>query len=216
MALPLRIGLAGLVLGILIAVAGGLAGEIPPLQILLRALLAGIFGSFLFLLIWSVAKKYLPELVQEADSTPEGDGFASNNGSTIDIVLQEDESMGADQAQELRAMRAQSGYRDNSEDDEELIEEVADDAVASTAPLLSQDGFSEDAFYSGIEQLPDIGGFTESFTPGGEDGSSTGTDDSGPMISPGESISSGSGSKGGMDSKLMAQAISTALKKDQK
>lgn len=216
MALSHRIGLAGLVLGILIAVAGGVAGEIPPLQVLLRAVLSGLAGGFFFMLIWSIARRYLPELIQPTDQSSDTDAMSDGRGSTVDIVLQEDEAMGADQAQELRAMRNQAGYRDTSDDEEDIIEEVADESVSPAQPLLASEGFSEDAFYSGIEQLPDIGGFTESFSPGGEDGGAAGMEDSGPMISPGESISSGSSSKGGMDPKLMAQAISTALKKDQK
>jgi hypothetical protein len=98
-----------------------------------------------------------------------------------------------------------------------MIEEVSEDR--RSRPISSDSGnegsFNEAAFYDGVDRLPDIGGFSEQFQPG--DGNSENAGATGPgAMSDGPKASSRSkgGTQSNMDPALIAQAIRTALKKD--
>jgi hypothetical protein len=212
-------GLSGAVLGLLIAVIGGIANGIQFAYVLLRSLASAVLGGLLFMGIYTVAKRFLPDLV----GTDAGGSIAETleeGSSSIDITLDEEDYI-PDQAHELRAMRSQS--RDLAEADEnssEMIEEVVEDSVVAPG-VDSFESFSEEAFYSGINELPDIGGFADNFAVSGGSGSGSttaGNNEADPLFSDStvdrDMASPAKKSKSSIDPKMMAQAISTALKKD--
>lgn len=205
MGLSQKIGLAGAAFGLVLAIVAGLVGGVPFVDILIRSLIASLVSGGIFLGAWTLAIRFLPEL--NPQSSISDDAHGTDDGP-IDITVADDDS-GSDQASDLRTMAAAGSRSTRSFEDEDIIEEVRDEPAVSTPVDDNGPGFSEEAFYSNIDQLPDIGGFSDSFGSSGDDDAPT--VDTGISDTP---VSGGGGStKGGMDPKLMAQAISTALKK---
>lgn len=209
---------AALVVGLLLGlIAGNTIGVVLLRALLTSALVGGgVFG------IGLLVKKFLPEL--SSGTVPSSDlsemAEPSESGRKVDIVVSDD-------AEEDEAQSSQKMPR-NTEDTgnmfaqesglEAIVEEVAEEGIDSGDVVADDDGgFDEDSFYAGVENLPDISGFETSFSRGIDEdaGDSEGDFDSGPSSSSSRS-SSRSGSKGtadDMDPKIIARAISTALKK---
>jgi len=240
-----RLAIIGLGIGVLIGVVGGIAGGVPFLVVLLRSIISGLIGALLLYGLKILVDRFLPGLFSdEPTRDPIEDISASDKdiGSNVDIVLPGDvpDDTG-DQASGLRAMvqneaaagaylagedAGQSFRNPEPADAGEVLENegVAVDEVPDTTRSSAEDGgtakagFSEDAFYSGIEHLPDIGGFSEHFGQTGEtsepvEGESgpalIDTDNSEPAVR-----SSGGGKSSELDPELMAKAIRTALKRE--
>lgn len=229
MSLQLRFGIAGAALGLVIGIVGCLIAAAPFPVFLWKPLLATVICGILGIALHAVLNAFLPELLQEP-SGGTGDDLSDAPEHSVNITLPEegfpaDTIYGDDQAAPLRqaaAARYDDGFNreggaDAEEADDGMIEEVSEDRRSRPigSDAAGDTSFNEAAFYDGVDRLPDIGGFSEQFQPGDGSGENEGaaapdTEDS---RSPGGSRSK-KGSGTNMDPNLIAQAIRTALKKD--
>jgi hypothetical protein len=229
MSLQLRFGIAGAALGLVIGITGSLVAGVPIGILILRALIAAVVVGVLGLVLHAVVNAFLPELLSESAA---GGDDGIEPGQSVNITLPEEgfpedhhaaalrDASGADQAAPLR-QAVVSHYSDDSgadgaEDPDGIIEEVSEDRRSRPigADATEYAGFNEAAFYDGVDRLPDIGGFSEQFQPG--EASQEASDDA-PDIASARAPSGGSSKRSGqtnMDPSLIAQAIRTALKKD--
>jgi hypothetical protein len=206
-----------------------LVAGVPIGKLILRAVIAAVIVGVLGLVLHAVVNTFLPELINETASGGE-DGLEP--GQSVDITLPEEgfpeghqaaahhEAAIEDQATPLRqaagGMFGDDAVSDGADEPDGMIEEVSEDRRARPIGADASDdaGFNEAAFYDGVDRLPDIGGFSEQFQPGEseQEASSEAPD----MAS--DRLPSGGRSKGNgqtnMDPSLIAQAIRTALKKD--
>lgn len=212
MNLQLGFGIAGAGVGLLVGMIGGVLFLLPFGIIIVRSLLLAVLLGVVFFALHLVIKKFLPELL-----AVESDVLHDPAGPRIDISIQDDDTREAGDGVEYGdAERPSMGQVDFSArgfhgDEETAIMEELQDRIPT---VIKTDGspeaaFNEDAFYSGISHLPDIGNFSTQFSS--EDTAEV--VDSGP---PGLSgTASKSGASGNMDPALIAQAIRTALKKEE-
>ncbi len=184
-------------------------------------------GSFL-------VKKYLPELLDGKQNDGDLDTFDSPRdgepvtGRLVNYVIDGDGEQASSQTSPPKKNYQAMGDEDDESDNiftkesslSEVIEEVAENALESdsggSSTLDTQEDdqeFREDAFYAGVDNLPDIAGFETTFYSEGSDDSNTSEDDFMPNQS--SPAKSSGGNTGGMDPQLIAKAISTALKKGQ-
>lgn len=222
MSLQLRFGVAGAALGALLGLLGAIAAGVPFGILVLRLLVSALATGLLGLGLHFVVKTFLPELLEsfaaESAAAPGAEAAEAAGGSTVDITLPaEGYAPQADQASELRRIYAGEpgqGQADEA-DGGDLIAEVSEERHAPRASEAAggEGSFSEDAFYQGVERLPDIGGFSEQFQESDSDGTVV-AEDGGAKAPSGSGGRSSDGNKGNMDPELIAKAIRTALKKD--
>ncbi len=232
MSLQIRFGIAGVVLGLVIGVIGCLAAQVPIGILLLRTLVAMIFTGVLGLVLYGAIKLLLPELFTNVPAH-QGDELAEASGRMVNITVSDandglDYQASGDQAEALRQLATKSSYgadefgegSSGDPDASGMIEEVSEDrrVRALSADASEEGAFNEAAFFQGVERLPDIGGFSEQFQVG-EGTVESEADDAAESFGGGGPSTAGSGSRKGqgqsnMDPALIAQAIRTALKKD--
>jgi hypothetical protein len=195
--------------------------------LILRALLMGILGGALALGLRWLLIRFLPELTgaaMERPAMPEGE-----MGQNVDIVVTDPESREADDGTagaarredvenfeeagaepETAAARGRAGESDFTEELEEL----------KSSPILTSKAEGDESSYQtvkppdvieDVDVLPDLESFQDSFAvsaPSGEEGSESAS----------EERSSRAPSRGGgaNDPDLIAQAIRTALARDNK
>lgn len=199
------------VLGLLLGILAGNSVLIVLGRALLSAALsaAGVYG------ISSLIKKVFPELMP--DASPRSDladlGAAEGLAQNVDIVVSDEEGSQIDAEESSGG----SNLFDQGRGLESIVEEVVEESIDARAQTeyAAEPEFNEESFYLGVENLPDIAGFESSFGSGlnhstEEAGDSGELDEDIPARGP---RSSGSGNNEGMDPKLIARAISTALKK---
>jgi hypothetical protein len=226
MSLQLRFGIAGAALGLIIGILGCLIAAAPFPVLLWKTLLAIVMGGVLGFAVHAAIRVLLPELLQEEGGNPAAD-LGDGTGQSVNITLGEegpvnDYTAEGDQAAPLRqAVRNAAEYDDDGVDDDagaesDMIEEVSEDrrSHALGAEAGGEASFNEAAFYDGVEHLPDIGGFSEQFQAGdGEEGSeASGVEE--PAMASGSSKSHNKNGPANIDPALVAQAIRTALKKE--
>lgn len=219
MGLQLRFGVAGAGIGLFIGILGGLIGGVYFGTILLRILLCVILCGGLGFALYFVIKTFLPELLQSFEPSAEptaAETESENQGQAVNITLPEEGYQASgDQAAPLREMyETNAGGDDDAESD--LIAEVSEErhGPGIAAAAMSESAFNEDAFYQGVERLPDIGGFSEQFQDTDTDGTVVSEDGTSVAPSMAGSRKTSSDSKSNMDPELIAKAIRTALKKD--
>lgn len=229
MNLQFRFGIAGAGLGMFIGIIGCVFVAPPFGIVVFRIILSSLIGGAFGFALYFVLKNFLPELLDGNMAVGEPmvlENGADSRGQAVNITLpeegfstqSEDASEDDDQASALR--RVYEGHRNEDADmDSSLIAEVSEDrrGAGAVADLGQSSSFNEDAFYQGVERLPDIGGFSEQFQEQDADGTIVG-DEGTPMMSSTPSgkrpMSGNKDIKGNMDPELIAKAIRTALKKD--
>jgi len=238
MAKQVRIALLGFGIGVLIAILGGIVGGVSIGVILLRALVSGLVAALLFAGMDWVASKFLPDMTGKPADGPDLDdnldSFDEPNpslGTRVNVVLPGDD-LYEDQATALREQvshahhsgvtRPEPVYASenlfvDADSDEGMVEEVPEVPGVAMEEGQVESSFSEEAFYAGIDKLPDIGGFSEHFSSSDdESGQKPETSGHGIAETSFSHVAKESSSSSGknVDTKLMAQAIRTALKKD--
>ncbi|ADN01880.1 hypothetical protein [Spirochaeta thermophila] len=186
---------------------------------MLRALGSGVlFGGVLYV-VWEVVRRFLPELVQEEESAPSSlpEKSEEEQDHVVDIVLEDEaspsprtvpgEQMGIgredDLEESVRSFGEGGGERESQGDGE---------GMPDSSPLGPD---REDA---GLDEFPEIDDLEEDFfeeVSAEEEGpEEDGTD---PLsFESSQSISGGGGGMGDQDPQVIAQAIRTLLKKDEK
>jgi len=223
MNLQLGFGLAGAAVGLLVGIIGGLISAASFGIVIFRSLLSALIAGLVALLVYMVIKKFLPELLMDQVSETEepsapGSRLDINIQDSIDIPSQRSENdTNSQDFSEASYAEESSDFGDDVPDFEPasdqasgekkgIIEELKDQIpIQLQVDNTPEKQFSEDAFYSGISHLPDIGNFSDQFAQ---------ADDSIDDVLPTGPSNSGGGKKSNMDPELIAQAIRTALTKD--
>ncbi|KGE73542.1 hypothetical protein [Spirochaeta lutea] len=197
--------------------------------ILLRALLSAAVAGGAAGGVHLLLAHFVPELFAEGDSNDRISDIGSDlvqgapnpgPGSNVNIVI--DDEQDSEEFDTQGAESTPQKPRHQASELEEMVEEVAEDSdtvteIADEAP--EESGFDEEAFYSGVDSLPDISGFEDSFSKSvglsseEEDSGSGDVEDSVSGGSPSQGSSSSS-QHGDMDPVMIARAIQTALKKE--
>lgn len=223
MDLHFRFGIAGAALGMFIGIIGSIIAAPPFGYVIFRIILATLLGSGLGFGIFFVIRSFLPELLSNysisGESSIADDGIDSSG--RVNITMPEEGYIASTEYLDDEAQSSQRRYRaddensDETDSDSSLIAEVSEGRHSGMSSV-GDPSFNEDAFYQGVDRLPDIGGFSEQFQDQDTDGTVVGDEDT-PLVSSTSSTSSrksSSNGKGNMDPELIAKAIRTALKKD--
>ncbi|AEJ61232.1 hypothetical protein Spith_0958 [Spirochaeta thermophila DSM 6578] len=186
---------------------------------MLRALGSGVlFGGVLYV-VWEVVRRFLPELVQgeEPAPSPLPEESEEEQDHVVDIVLEDEaspsprtvsgEQMGSGREYDTEESVRSFGERGGEGESQEHGEGMSD---ASTLDSDREDG--------GLDEFPEIDDLEEDFfeeVSAEEEGpEEDGTD---PLsFESSQSISGGGGGMGDQDPQVIAQAIRTLLKKDEK
>ncbi|HUW68858.1 MAG TPA: hypothetical protein VMX33_01375 [bacterium] len=223
-------GLGAFILSCLIA----LLARVPFGVLLMRAILSGLaFGAFVYGSI-IVFQRFMPELL---DGTAVKESDASMLGSVVDIVVPggEYEHAGSERSASIgydgAILSSEQGPRagiDSGELEREVADLRTDSLVASDPQTFDQQGVESGNVGSpmaprpsvGLDELdtlPDLEGFSDSFSSGpvgGSDGSDDGST-AGPMgVS--ESMPTAGSPDSGQDPVVLAKAVQTLLRRDQK
>lgn len=225
-------GLGAFMLSCLIA----LLARVPFGVLLVRALLSGLaFGAFVYGALM-VLQRFMPELL---DGTTMKESEASELGSVVDIVVPGGEYEHAGSERPAAAaygeaiVPAEQGPREVI-DSGELEREVADlrtEGLVASDPLAFEQPGSEperggsamaprpSVGLDELDTLPDLEGFSDSFSSGsaGDLDRSDGSDDRaiGPMgVS--DSMPTAGSPDSGQDPVVLAKAVQTLLRRDQK
>jgi len=225
-------GLGAFILSCLIA----LLARVPFGVLLLRAILSGLaFGAFVYGSIM-VFQRFMPELL---DGTSVKESEASELGSVVDIVVPGGEYEHAGSERPVAATYSEAiippeqGPRaviDSGELEREVADLRTDGLVASDPMTFEQTGADPERGGSAmaprpsvgldeLDTLPDLEGFSDSFSSGptggldGSDGSDEGA--VGPMgVS--DSMPTAGSPDSGQDPVVLAKAVQTLLRRDQK
>lgn len=223
-------GLGAFILSCLIA----LVARIPFGVLLMRAILSGLaFGAFVYGSIM-VFQRFMPELL---DGTAVKESDASMLGSVVDIVVPGGEyehaspdrpaAVGIDGARRSSEQVQRAGI-DSGELEREVADLRIDGLLASDPQTFDQQGVEfgdagspmaprPSIGLDELDTLPDLEGFSDSFS-GGPVGGSDGSDD-GSMAGPmgvSESMPTAGSPDSGQDPVVLAKAVQTLLRRDQK
>jgi len=224
-------GLGAFALSVIVA----MFSRVPFGTLLLRALLSGLgFACLFFGSLW-LLKRFLPDLFDET-AHPQELNTDSTPGSVVDIVLpggEEDRLDAATQADGLRVNDAPSfmpGISAQSVESGELAREVADlraDALVSNDPADASSAGSAaprpSVALDELDTLPDLDGFSDSFSDG-QPGGSVPSDASGGspagdasrFMGVSDSMPTAGSPDRGKDPVVLAKAVQTLLRRDQK
>ncbi len=211
MSLQLRFGLFGAAFGLFLGIVGGILSGIPFGIVLFRSLLIAIGLGLAGFLLYTVINKLIPELANALQGNESAE-VLSSTGGTIDITLAEDDDSSPSE-------NARMLYSDSSEENQYsaaraegdgIVEELRDDTRYGKVANDNQVDFNEDEFYNGVEHLPDIGGFSDQF----QSNEANDESDSASSLGSSSGKKQKSGDNKNMDPALIAQAIRTALHKD--
>jgi hypothetical protein len=214
---------------ILSLLLGVLSGNLL-VTLLVRSIVTSLVVTGGYLAITQVLKKFVPELFDLIDSNSSSQDGVSDGNETIDrlgkrvnLVVDDEDSLDA-------LSENHSSNRNNLFDTEsgldEVVEEVQETGVSNIDSKVefnqtSDDQFLEDDQEISDNELPDISGLQSTFVSNEsseEQENSSQSDDDYPEET--QYSSSGRSSKSGdgqlvADPKILAKAISTALKKGQ-
>lgn len=217
-------GLGAFLLSTIIAVFS----RVPFGVLLLRALLSGVAFSALFYGAQFVLRRFLPELFEEGRAAAANQGA----GSIVDIVIPGGEDELHDATRVVEAEAAAMPYAGSSAAPaavlgvNELEREVADlrsDQLVSSDPgqVSGNDGIGlaprPSVALDELDSLPDLDGLSDAFadsTTAGSGGSSAVS-----QIGVSESMPTAGGPSikdGGQDPAVLAKAVQTLLRRDQK
>ncbi|OHD13001.1 MAG: hypothetical protein A2Z96_01170 [Spirochaetes bacterium GWB1_48_6] len=226
-------GLGAFALSVIVA----LFSRVPFGTLFLRALLSGLgFACLSYGSLW-LLKRFLPDLFDETARPPQELGSDGTMGSVVDIVLpggEEDRLETATQAdgtsKSFDSASFMSGISAQSVESGELAREVANlraDALISNDPAdSSSQGTTAprpSVALDELDTLPDLDGFSESFSdgqPGGSDlsdssgGSPAG--DASRYMGVSDSMPTAGSPDRGKDPVVLAKAVQTLLRRDQK
>ncbi|MDC7228593.1 MAG: hypothetical protein PQJ61_17660 [Spirochaetales bacterium] len=217
------------IFGFLLSIITGLIGRVGFGIIIIRALIFALVFACMALLIMKLLESFIPELFNTGDDDldenqessaiiedSERDESVAANGSRLDITIEDDEAEAVEGIEELGAAGDSLGdsvqYAEPSGASEpEELEEVeaavpVEDAESEAGPVpAAPDTAGDDG------DMPDIGVFSDSFTPTDLAGNSEGLSSIDGM--------GGSGSAeilGDMhETQEIVKAVKTVLKKDQ-
>lgn len=223
-------GLGALFLSIIISTFSGA----PFGVILLRAILSGVGFSILVFIAIKTTSRFIPELFDDSSAQASwakdnASGIASSNvlGSRVDIVLSEE-----DDQEEPELLEAVSdGYKENTDNivaDDELKREVQ--SLVSN-PVLTEESDEETVMprpsvaLDELDSLPDLDGFSDSFASLNPDGSENidpdnrrdgNESDYSRLAGPSSSMPSSGNPNAGQDPAVLAKAVQTLMRRDQK
>jgi len=210
--------------------------RVPFGTLLLRALLSGLGFAFLFFGSLWLLKRFLPDLFDET-ARPQDLNADGSLGSVVDIVLPGGEEDRLDAATHADGLRASNdapsfmpGISAQSVESGELAREVADlraDALVSSDPADSASQGSiaprPSVALDELDTLPDLDGFSDSFSDG-QPGGSVPSDASGGspagdasrFMGVSDSMPTAGSPDRGKDPVVLAKAVQTLLRRDQK
>ncbi len=199
-------------LGFFIAVlAGGIAG-VRFGNLIIRAIIGGVVFAGLGAGISFLIEKFLPELFHgESDKTGGSERAEDVSGSGgVNIVLPEQNPLKEDIYEEDFGAAEENMVEEVSESTHEYtdgleVEKMGGEETFDSSPVEQGEGLEE---VDSMEALPDLGEFQDSFGSGSAISSEP--------IESGIPRGSSSEFSDGKDPAMIARAIQTALKKDQK
>ncbi|TVR57126.1 MAG: hypothetical protein EA426_12895 [Spirochaetaceae bacterium] len=202
MDLNLKVGAYSAVAAFVLSAIAGAVGGVPFGILLFRAVIGAVVFGAGAIGVDILVDNVLPELKENPD-------VPSEMGGNVDIVVSDDVGEDADSNANKIDQAGHDGEGDEDEDEEDdpLVQEV-EELSADDAPTNGAAGeIDADIVNDTIDDLPEIGGFAESFRSGRDD--SSGFD--------GESGSAASGGKdtdAAGDARVMAKALQTIMKRD--
>jgi len=210
-------GLGALALSVIIAIFSG----VPFGALALRALLSGLGFAALAYAALSVLRRFLPELFNDAAPSPD-----AALGARVDIVLPGGDEVAVETGGSLSVEPA---VPTPTLDSGELQREVAslrsealvpadtgEDVAVAPRPSVALDE---------LDTLPDLDGFSDSFAQAGAGSSefgdaglgATGTEpDASRLMGPSSSMPTAGAPDAGNDPAVLAKAVQTLLRRDQK
>ena len=196
MDLNLKVGAYSAVAAFVLSAIAGAVGGVPFGILLLRAVIGAVVFGAAGIGVDILVANVLPEL-KEPPSVP------NEMGGNVDIVVSDDDSDDTDSV----AYRTDESDRDNEEEEDPLVQEVEELSVDDVPGHGPVDEDETDMADDTIDNLPEIGGFAESFRTGSDESSDY------------DGVSSSPASKGkekdvAGDARVMAKALQTIMKRD--
>jgi len=205
--------------------------RVPFGPLLLRALLSGVGFAGLSYGAIRALRHFLPELFDDS-ARPAEHGSDGVLGSVVDIVLpggDEEHSEAAHQTDRADSMPSASAFQGGldvlaaSVDSGEIEREVADlraDALVASDPADTSSGGSvaprPSVGLDELDTLPDLDGFSDSFAEGSADGSDAPAATASRFMGVSDSMPTAGSPDPGKDPVVLAKAVQTLLRRDQK
>ncbi len=202
MDLNLKVGAYSAVAAFVLSAIAGAVGGVPFGILLFRAVIGAVVFGAGAIGVDILVDNVLPELKETPD-------IPSDMGGNVDIVVSDDdvEDADSDAYRTDEAGHDGKGDEDENEEDDPLVQEV-EELSADDAPSTGAAGeLDADIVNDTIDDLPEIGGFAESFRSGSDD--SSGFDGES-----GSAVSGGKESEAAGDARVMAKALQTIMKRD--